>query len=223
VYSPPYYREDDPTVIRALLREHPFALLVASGEAGVEAVHLPLLYHDEPAVLELHPLGMLRGHVAQPNPIWRSFDGKREALAVFSGPHAYVSPAWYASSPQVPTWNYTAVHAYGAPRIVDDVDLVRAHLHEMVARLEAGNSPPWSAAVGGALDYMERILPGLVAFEMPITRLEGKSKLNQNKRPADRAGVIAALAGSDDSGARGIAELMSQRLASEPATADGMD
>jgi transcriptional regulator len=208
VYSPPYYREDDRAAMRGLMLQHPFALLVAAGESRLEAVHLPLLFHGEPDTPALHPLGLLRGHVARANPIWRSFDGQREALAVFSGPHAYVSPSWYASRPHVPTWNYTAVHAYGAPRLVEDADTVREHLHEMVRRMEAGAPQPWSVEAGGAEDYMERLLPGLVMFEMSITRLDGKRKLNQNRSAEDRAGVIAALAASDDSSARGVAELM---------------
>jgi transcriptional regulator len=217
VYSPPYYREDDPLRMRQLLHANSFALLVVSTAAGLEAVHLPLLLHDDPQTLAQHPQGLLRGHVARANPLWRALDGSREALAVFSGPHAYVSPSMYVSAPQVPTWNYLAVHAYGTPCLLDDEAAVREHLHEMIARLEAGRDPGWTVAGGGAEEYFERIFPGLVAFELPIARMDGKRKLNQNKQPADRAGVVAGLCDSPDSGARAIAALIAAELG-EPAT-----
>lgn len=212
MYSPSYYREDDPLRMRALIHAHSFALLVVHGANGLEAVHLPLLLHDDAQTLAEHPHGLLRGHVARANPLWRAIDGAREALAVFSGPHAYISPTLYVTAPQVPTWNYLAVHAYGVPRLMTDEDAVREHLHEMVARLEAGRDPRWSVASGAALDYFDKILPGLVAFELPVARLDGKRKLNQNKQTADRAGVVAGLADSPDSGEREIAALMAVEL-----------
>jgi transcriptional regulator len=149
--------------------------------------------------------------MARANPQWRDFeelakeDG--EALVVFQGPHAYISPSWYGAGPAVPTWNYTAVHAYGRPHIVEDPARVRAILEQLVAVQESALDPPWT--LDSQTDkYLSGMMRGIVAFEIPIERLEAKAKLGQNKSAAQAAGAAAALARSEDPMARETAALM---------------
>lgn len=227
VYIPPYYRQDNPVVLRAFMQRHSFALLSIAAAGRVHAVHLPLLWRQADSSGQLHGHGVLAGHVARANPIWQAIDGEAEALAVFSGPHAYVSPRWYVTRPQVPTWNYTTVHAYGVPRIVDDPAWIGAQLEELVEKYETQTAEAYAAATAagerGGTDYApqhqpwsideepeyaQRLLGGIVAFELPIAELQGKFKLNQNKSAEDRAGVIAGLRSLGESQADSMAELM---------------
>jgi transcriptional regulator len=128
---------------------------------------------------------------------------------VFPGPHAYVSPSWYGQHPSVPTWNYVAVHAYGVPRLVEDAGRVRALLGRLVRAFEDGRSTPWRMdSLSDA--YLEGMMRGIVAFEIPIDRLEGKAKLSQNRSAADRARVCAGLAAEGDPLARAVADLMAE-------------
>jgi transcriptional regulator len=188
--------------VRALVRAHAFATLVAVLDGEPFATHVPLLLDEARG-----PLGTLSGHVARTNPHWRAFDGRTPALAIFHGPHAYVSPRWYRGPDQVPTWNYEVVHAIGAPRVVEDPAAVRALLARMAEQYEAGSPEPWNPA-----DLPERVADGLqraiVAFELPIERLEGKRKLSQNKAPADRAGVVAGLLAAGDPASLAVAAAM---------------
>jgi transcriptional regulator len=130
-------------------------------------------------------------------------------LVVFSGAHAYVSPSWYGQHPSVPTWNYVAVHAYGVPRVIEDPGRVRALLDRLVRTFEDGRPAPWRMD-GLPDDYVSGMMRGIVAFEIPIDRLEGKAKLSQNRPASDRARVRAALSAEDDPLARALAELMAE-------------
>src|SRR5262249_2605272 len=151
-----------------LIRREPFAILVGVDEAGAPfATHLPILLDEAPP-----PFGTLLGHVARPNPQWRLFAPDRPVLVVFAGAHAYVSPSWYAQHPSVPPWNYVAVHAYGVPRLVEEPARVRAFLDRLVRTFEDGRSAPWRMA-GLPDSYVDRMVGGIVAFEIPIGRLEG--------------------------------------------------
>jgi transcriptional regulator len=149
--------------------------------------------------------------MARANRQWQDFAGLeaegREALVVFQGAHGYVSPSWYAPGPAVPTWNYLAVHAYGRPRIVEDMAEIRAHQDRLVDAHEAGLAAPWAMA-GQDDEYIARMLCGIVAVEMPIARLEAKAKLSQNRTAVDRRGVIAALEASERPGDRELAAAM---------------
>jgi transcriptional regulator len=191
VYVPSEFRAHDREAVQALVRAHGFATLVTIAEGLPFASHLPLLLDAGRG-----PEGTLLGHVARANPQWRHF-GKAPALAIFAGPHGYVSPSWYATAPAVPTWNYVAVHASGVPRIVDDDAAVQAILARLVATHEAALPAPRPLDLPP--DFAARMRRGIVAFEMPIDRLEGKLKLSQNRSPADQSGVVAGLraAGND--------------------------
>lgn len=128
MYVPRHFAMDDREEVLGFMRANSFAVLVSAGEGGVPfATHVPLLVDDTGT--------KLIGHLARANPHWKLFDGTRPALAVFAGPHAYVSPRWYASAPQVPTWNYVAVHATGRPRVIEET----AAIHDMMARLGEAN------------------------------------------------------------------------------------
>lgn len=206
MYLPPHFTETDIAALHALMRAHDFALLIAARGGMPEAAHLPFLLDPERG-----PRGTLIAHMARANTLWRAFDGAAEVLVVFQGPHAYVSPRWYedGGAGAVPTWNYAAVHAYGVPRLIEGEVRTREILARLAATYEAGNSPPWT--LESAPKTVANMLPGIVAFEIPIARLEGKWKLSQNRSAADRAGVVSALSESSDAGARGVAALMAAR------------
>jgi transcriptional regulator len=187
MFVPPRFAQTDRAECLALIECAPFGLLVTAGEDAPFATHLPLLLErrgDE---------AVLIGHVARANPHWRDFDGSRQALAVFQGPHGYISPAWYATPDRVPTWNYIAVHAYGAPRLVDAPDAARSVIAALTARFEDGREAPWSMA-GLPERELEKLMAALVVFEIPVMRLEGKWKLGQHMAEADRLGAVAGLA-----------------------------
>ena len=207
MYTPDSFKVDDLAQLHALMRRYPFALLLTVHDGQLAGSHLPCMLD---AGRGTH--GTLLAHMARANPHWRLFDGQRETLVVFTGPHAYISPSWYENKVTVPTWNYAVVHVHGRPAIVEDKASVRAMLERLVTEHEAYIDPPWSTAQAG--DYVARQLDYIVAFEMRIERLEGKFKLNQNRSRADQQGVVRALAGTDDPLKREVAELMRAHLAS---------
>lgn len=203
MYVPKHFEVTDPAWCHALMRAQSFALMITADDAGAPfATHLPILL-DEPR----GPLGTLRGHVARANPHWRYLAAGRPTLVVFSGAHAYVSPSWYATHPAVPTWNYVAVHASGTGTLVEDPERVRTLLADLVHVYEAPGPEAWSFE-GLAPDYVAGMQKGIVAFEIPIARLEGKAKLSQNRDAVDRGRTREALAASDDPVARAVAALM---------------
>jgi transcriptional regulator len=208
VYLPRAFDASDPASCHALIRQESFGLLVTTDDDGVPfATHLPFLLHADAG-----PLGTLAAHVARPNPQWRHLQAGGPALAVFSGSHAYVSPAWYSAHPSVPTWNYLAVHAYGRARLVEEPAAVKALLAELVGTYEGGRAEPWRMESLPA-DYLDRMIGGIVAFEIPVERLEGKAKLSQNRDATDRAGTIAGLRAAGDLWAAAVADLMAAREA----------
>jgi transcriptional regulator len=206
MYIPAHFEAADVAWCHALIRREPFALLIGADHAGAPfATHLPMLLDESPA-----PRGTLLGHVARPNPQWQLFAPNRPVLVVFPGPHAYVSPSWYGTHPSVPTWNYVAVHAYGVPRMIEDAGRVRALLDRLVHTFEDGRPAPWR--MDSLPDsYVEGMMRGIVAFEIPIDRLEGKAKLSQNRPAADQARVRAALGAESDPLAKAVATLMADR------------
>jgi len=197
MYVPQHFSVEDRCLLDGVIRDNPFGLLAGAVDGAPFATHLPFLLDGE----------RLLGHFARGNPHCKAIDGKTEMLAVFSGPHAYVSPRWYEPGPAVPTWNYVAVHVYGAPRIVADVAAVRALLDRLVAEYEAG---AWTLD-GQDDDFTERMMRGIVAFEMPVARIEGKFKLSQNRSAEDRRSVAEELGKLPDGMSAGVARFM-QRL-----------
>jgi transcriptional regulator len=190
MYLPAHFEQNDAQALQALMRAQPLATLVTTAADGLTADHLPLEYDAGS--------GVLRGHVARANPLWRHADGQ-PVLAVFSGPQAYVSPAWYPSKAAthkvVPTWNYTVVHAHGRLRAVDDAPWLRALVGRLTERFEGARATPpepWSVT-DAPDDYLEQMLRAIVGVEIRVERLLGKWKLSQNRSEADRLGVAAGL------------------------------
>lgn len=206
IYIPRPYALDDPQAIAELIEANSFGLLITGTTGAPVATHLPFMFDPDRG-----QSGTLVSHMARANPQWQEFavygDGGL-ALAVFSGPHAYISPTGYGDNgPTVPTWNYSSVHAYGRPRILDDPADVRALLDRLVESNEAGLDPEWR------LDsqddgYLEGMMRGIVAFELPIERLEAKAKLSQNKPEEARLGAAAALEASDHADVQAVGRLM---------------
>jgi transcriptional regulator len=184
-YVPAHFALDDPAALCAFVERHGFGTLVSSGPAGLDVSHIPFLP-------ELGSDGGIRllGHVARANSHWQALEGATHLVAIFRGPHAYVSPGWYQQHPSVPTWNYAVVHAHGRARLMDE-----AALHDLLMRLastyESGRPKPWKMSELPA-DYVAAMLANIVGFEIEVERLEGKFKLSQN-RPAEIARVIEAL------------------------------
>lgn len=179
-----------------LIERHGFAALVGT---DLQATNLPLLLERSEG-----ELGTLYGHFARANPHWRTLDGG-QALAMFSGPHAYISPTWYASQPAVPTWNYLAVHATGTLELLG-TDATRELLDRSLAHFEPALLDSLSREYG----YLEKMQAGVVGFRLPIETLTGKAKLGRQRSEADQAGVEAALAESRDPQARQLWRYMQQ-------------
>ena len=185
LYLPRPFEPAERTAAAGLMHDHPFATLVTPAAPEPFLSHVPLLL--QPA---MEPHGTLIGHVARANPHWKAFAGA-ESIAVFHGPHAYVSPSWYTEpSAMVPTWNYATVHAHGAIELVDDPLEARRILEALVHRFEAHRDAPWELGMGPRVDAL---VGAIVAFRMRIRRLDAKFKLSQNRTREDRSRVIAAL------------------------------
>jgi transcriptional regulator len=205
MYVPDHFAEDDPERIAEIIDGYGFALVVTvDGEGLPFASHLPLMH--EPG---RGPRGTIVGHMARDNPQWRHFERERDVLAVFSGPHAYVSPSWYDTHPAVPTWNYAAVHVYGRPRIIEDIDAKKAAMKRLVDRHEAARETPWKMDLPPS--YETGMLRAIVAFEIEISRIEGKFKLSQNRDDADRRHVADRLGALGYDDAMAVAALMHER------------
>ena len=206
MYVPEVFAVADEAYAREVIDGHGFALLVTAADGAPQASHLPFLL--EPG---RGPKGPLVAHMARANPQWRDLErlsaAGGEALVIFQGPHATVSPNWYAGEQAVPTWNYIAVHAYGAPRLIEDSVRVRAVLERLVERHEVARAAPWGID-SQEESYVAAMLRGIVAFEIPIARFEAKAKLNQNKGPQDCEGVVSDLRETGAPQAAALADIM---------------
>lgn len=192
MYTPPSFAVDDRETLFDCIERNSFATLITSN-GGVMVSHLPLLLDRE-----LGEQGRLVGHMARANPQWEQADAG-EAIAIFHGPHAYISPAWYEAENVVPTWNYVAVHAHGTFQLDNSPERRLEIVRRTVETYEAHRTPPWSLDSVDA-DFTFKLLDAIVAFEIPIDRIEGKWKLNQNHDEQRRGKVIRALRdiGGDD-------------------------
>jgi len=213
MYIPKVFEMSDRSSLEAFIAEHSFATLVSTVESAPFATHLPLILDPSRP-----PHGALLGHVARANPHWRAFDGAQEALAIFHGPHAYVSPTWYATTPAVPTWNYAAVHVYGTPRIVEGDAELSGLVDRLVAVYESDRPNPWPGTLPAELKA--KLLIGIVGFVMEINRIEGKCKLGQNRSMADQLGVVRHLGASPDPTARALGALAQIQLVRSAASGE---
>lgn len=186
LYLPAHFRMDDEAAQLAFIERHAFATLVsASAHGELHVSHLPFHLRREPGARP-----RLLAHVARANPHWEVLEGAASVLAIFNGPHAYVSPGWYANHPSVPTWNYAVVHAHGRARLLDEAELHEL-LFELSATYEAPREKPWRMGELPA-PYVDSMMKMIVGFEVEVERLEAKFKLSQN-RPAEAPRVIDAL------------------------------
>jgi transcriptional regulator len=203
LYVPPLFKEDRIDVLHAAMRGSGLATLVTLTADGLIASHVPMLLDPDPT-----PYGTLLGHVARPNPQARGAVPGVQALAIFQGPDAYITPSWYATKRAngkvVPTWNYVTIHAYGPAEFFDDTERLRAIVTRLTEREERARAEPW-AVTDAPADFIDGMLRGIVGFALPIARLEGKWKMSQNRPAEDRAGVVAGL---EADGVEDVAELI---------------
>jgi len=203
MYSPPYNRNEDHADVLAFMRANSFVTLVTGTGGELHASHLPCVVEEREGKL------WLSMHMAKTNPQWQQFFGD-EAMVVFAGPHAYVSPRWYEDKPRVPTWNYAAVHAYGVPKVIDPRDAKHAAMRRLVAEYDTEWLPGFDALPA---DYEDGMLNGIVAFEIPVSRIDTRWKLSQNRGRREQELIAARLEGSQDSSERALAALTRKHLA----------
>jgi len=205
MYTPSAFDETRLDVLHGLVAAHPLGALVRHGPDGLAADHIP--FEIAPATLDA-PFGILRAHVARANPLWREGAGT-DVMAIFQGPSAYISPAWYEEKPKsgkvVPTYNYAVVQAHGPLRAIEDPAWLLALLHRLTARHEAAQPSPWSVS-DAPPDYVEKLLGAIVGIEIPLTRIDGKWKLSQNRPQRDQDTAATAL--SADPATAALAALM---------------
>lgn len=205
MYIPPAFRETDFETLVGFMQAHSFATLVSIHQGIPVATHVPM-------VATVSETGLiLSGHLAKANTQWQSFEAA-EALAIFTGPHAYVDPALYEKAENVPTWNYIAVHAYGTPQALTlekDCDRMDAMIDTMINAYDASYKAHWE---GLSETYRQGMMSGIVGFEIAVTRLEGKYKLSQNRNVTDQHHVAQALLQSPDPAAVALGEAMQQNL-----------
>ncbi|WP_350023403.1 FMN-binding negative transcriptional regulator [Pseudomonas protegens] len=207
MYLPRAFVDEDLARLQQLILGSRLATLVTWGALGLQASHLPLLLDPGQGAN-----GTLYGHLAKANPQCAELASGAEALVIFTGEDAYVSPSFYPSKAEhgkvVPTWNYVAVHAYGQPEVFTDPQRLLKVLEGLTERHEAGRPQPWQVTDAPA-DYLEGMLRAIVGFALPIQRLEGKRKLSQNRSAEDIAGVREGLAASADLRDQQLSRLMS--------------
>lgn len=203
MYLPSHFAETRAEVLRELIAAHPLGTLVTSGEAGLDANHIPFEFDPLP-----EPLGTLRAHVARANPVWREFSRDTEPLVIFQGPQIYITPSWYATKAEtgkvVPTFNYIVVHAYGTMRAIEDQTWLRNFVGKLTERFESTRAKPW-AITDAPEDFIASHLRAIVGLEIKLTRLIGKWKTSQNRPQADRNGVVTGLREEDNPVAQAMA------------------
>jgi transcriptional regulator len=198
--------------MHALMRDRPFAAIISGGSAGLQASHVPTVLKD------VGRYGMIECHLARANPHWKDLAASDEALMIFQGPQGYITPNWYPSKAEhgkvVPTWNFSVVHAYGRPEVMDDKDwLHQQHVTELTAQQERNEAKPWAPS-DAPRDYIEVMLRSIIGFRFAITRLEGKCKMSQNREMQDRDGVAKGLAKRGNGDDLALAEIVRRHVPS---------
>ena len=202
MYTPENFKVSDLQTMHADMEQWNFATLITPDTEGeLQVTHLPLLLKRDTG-----RLGTLAGHMAKANAHWKAFKADRESLAIFHGPHAYISPRWYHTDQAVPTWNYVVVHAFGRPRPVQGSESMQAHLMQLIQFHEGTGPESWNPEKLSQETYAA-LLKAIVCFEMPILRIEGKAKLGQNRSRQDILGFIQGLQGTDSVGRHELAEI----------------
>jgi len=204
MYTPGSFRNENIGDMHDIVEHYNFGTLVTHGDGDIAVTHLPFLIERERG-----DNGTLVAHMARANPHWKMFTGG-ESVVMFMGPHCYVSPAWYRNPVTVPTWNYAAIHAWGTPRLVEDDARLREMVFDLIERHEAPIGRPWPVENAEAVIATE--LRGIVGFEIPITRLDGKFKFNQNHTLEDQERVVSVLERSHDSTERAVAAIIRKNI-----------
>jgi transcriptional regulator len=218
MYTPTAFEVTDLAMIQGAMKQSELATLVTLTTQGLLATHLPLMLDETRG-----PYGTLIGHVSRANMQWRETNPETEALVIFLGLDTYVTPNWYPAKQEtgrvVPTWNYAAIHAYGHPSFFEDTERLRAVVTELTKKHEASFPAPWQVTDAPAV-YIDSQLKAIVGFELPILRLEGKQKFNQNRAVEDRTGVINGLRELGEERKNKVAELMEEIESQRGATAE---
>ncbi|MSQ60220.1 MAG: FMN-binding negative transcriptional regulator [Betaproteobacteria bacterium] len=203
IYIPTHFNERDTGEMHGLINSAPFATLVSHADGDIQVTHLPLTLERGTT-----PYGTLSGHMARANPHWKCLSQGRH-LAIFHGPHRYISPAWYGQHPSVPTWNYAVVHASGTCRLIEDEASILRLTANLTERFEKENGTHWQLPADPA--YLTTMAAHIVGFELIVTELLGKFKLSQNRAPKDRYNVIAALETAGNAWDLDLARIMKPR------------
>jgi transcriptional regulator len=206
MYVPAHFKETRIEVLHELMRARPLVTLVTRGDSGLVANHIPVETLSEPA-----PHGLIRGHIARANPLWREYLPDTEALAIFQGPQAYISPSYYPSKQQtgevVPTWNYAVVHAHGTLRFFEEAEWLHGFVERLTDSHESVRQNPWKVSDAPA-PYLAKMLSMIVGFEFSIAKLIGKWKVSQNHPAANRQGVVRGLHATENVESGKIADIM---------------
>ncbi len=210
MYLPKILEETRIEVLHDLIRSHPLGTWVSADMAELNVNHIPFLINDAAG-----EFGTLIGHVARANPVWNAQASAIPSVIVFRGPQTYITPSWYPSKHQhgkaVPTWNYAVVAVHGVPEFIDDQDWLRAHLSSLTDTHEAPQALPWKID-DAPPDFTEKMIAAIVGVQIPIQRIEGKWKVNQNRSDSDKMGVVAGLLGKGDDDSLAMASLVRQRI-----------
>lgn len=211
MYIPKHFEESRTDVLHGLMRAHPLAALVTLGDDGLIVNHVPFLLKAPEG-----EFGTLTAHLPRSNPLWRQFSMTVETVAIFQGTDTYITPSWYPSKQEhgkaVPTWNYAVVHAHGLPRVIEDAEWILRHLAELTDEHERAQASPWKLS-DAPEDFTGRLVESLVGIEIPISRLQGKWKVSQNRPRADKLGVVAGLQSMADEESRTMAEMVLKHVA----------
>jgi transcriptional regulator len=198
MYSPAYNQLEDRAELIEFMRANGFVVLVTGTGGILHASHLPAMVQEHEGQIRVDM------HMARANPQWKEFFDDEEVLVVFPGPHAYVSPRWYEEKERVPTWNYAAAHAYGTPRIIDDKNLKLQSQRRLIAALDPQWLPRFDAL---RREYVDKMLDGIVNFELAVTRIDTRWKLSQNRTRREQELIVSELERSSDSSERALAAL----------------
>ena len=200
MYVPKIFENSDQRASLDLMNQHGFATIVMHTHDGLLGNHLPLLVLEDAQTIKL------AGHMARANPLWQHFASCGSVLAIFHGPHGYISPSWYVDGQNVPTWNYAVVHAYGRSEVIQEPDRLTRLLEAMTEKYESTQPRPWHPRWNE--DQMMDMMNGIVGFEITVERMESKFKLSQNRSSSDRAGVLEALSKREDDASQALIALM---------------
>ncbi|HEY8102596.1 MAG TPA: FMN-binding negative transcriptional regulator [Burkholderiaceae bacterium] len=210
MYQPKAHEETRVEVLHELIKDHSLGCIVTLGKNGLIVNHIPFLIDSD-----AEGKGTLKGHVARANPLWQDFSDSVESVIIFQGPQAYVSPSWYPTKHQtgkaVPTWNYAVVHVHGFPKVIEDPAWLLSLVTELSNTHEATQKLPWKVS-DAPKDFTDRMIEMIVGIEIPISKIEGKWKLSQNRPMGDRLGVAAGLESQQDASARSVASLVMRSL-----------